>query len=61
MYTLTLCIGMFLSLCGQFRTYEYPSLEECERARASIPSKTIGDGYAICAPTKQEPSKKGTP
>lgn len=52
-YTLTLCIGMFLSLCGQYRTYEYPNLNECERARASIPAKTIGDGYAVCAPTKQ--------
>jgi hypothetical protein len=49
-YTLTLCIGMFLGLCGSVRTYDYPSLQECEKAKAGVPEKAIGDGYAICAP-----------
>ena len=52
-YTLTLCLGMFLSICGQVRTYDYPSLAECEAAKAGIPQKTIGGGYAVCAPKTQ--------
>lgn len=54
MYTLTLCLGMFLAICGQIRNFEYPTLQECERARDAVPAKVIGDGYAICAPTNKE-------
>lgn len=49
MYTLTLCIGIFLGLCGQVRTYDYPTLAECEAARKGISARTLGDGYSICA------------
>jgi len=48
-YTLTLCLGMFLGLCGQYQLYHHPTLAECEAAKAGISQKAIGDGYAICA------------
>lgn len=48
-YTLTLCLGMFLSRCGQVRTYDFLTLAECEAAKASISKEAIGSGYAICA------------
>lgn len=48
-YTLTLCLGMFLSLCGQVRTYDYPTFAECEAARLAVSKNAIGDGYTICA------------
>ena len=54
-YTLTLCLGMWLSLCGQIRTIDYPSAEACEKARLTVPQKAIGDGYAICAPKTENP------
>jgi hypothetical protein len=44
---------MFLGICGQTRTYDYPTRAECEAAKAGIPQKSIGDGYAICAPKTQ--------
>jgi hypothetical protein len=56
-YTLTLCLGMWLSLCGQIREYEYQSAAECEKARSAVSPKAIGDGYAICAPTKPKEKK----
>lgn len=56
-YTLTLCLGMFLGICGQTRTYDYPTRAECEAAKASIPQKSIGGGYAICAP--KTPPREG--
>jgi len=61
MYTLTLCIGMWLGTCGQHRAYDYPTLQECERARDAFPKNVLGSGYAVCVPKTQEPSKKGTP
>ena len=51
-YTLTLCLGMFLSICGQHKSYDYPNLQECERARDAFPKEVIGDGYALCVPKK---------
>lgn len=54
-YTLTLCIGMWMHTCGQHRTFDYPTIQECERARDAFPKDVIGKGYAVCAP------KKGTP
>jgi len=53
MYTLTLCIGITLGICGQIVKFDFPSYDECERERI----KQIGsvrDGYAVCAPTKTE-------
>ena len=50
-HTLTLCLGMFMSLCGSIKTFDYPTLAECEKARDAVSKKAIGDGYAICAPT----------
>ena len=51
-YTLTLCLGMFMSLCGQYRSYDYPTLQECERARDAFPKAVIGSGFALCVPKK---------
>ncbi len=54
-YTLSLCLGMFLGTCGAFRTFDYPTAAECEAARKNVSVKSIGDGYAICAPKKEKP------
>lgn len=53
MYTLTICIGMFLAICGQVREYDYPSQIACEQARTAFSPKVLGDGYAICHPKKE--------
>ncbi len=55
MTTLTLCLGVFMFMCGQIREYDYPTPEACERAKQAMPTKVIGDGYAICAPKKATP------
>lgn len=57
-YTLTLCLGMFLKICGSYKEYEYPTKQECLEARTQVSIKTIGDGYAVCAPTKKDEVKK---
>ena len=49
-YTLTACFGMWLGLCGTIKTFDYPSMKECEQARMSLSTQSIGAGYAICAP-----------
>jgi hypothetical protein len=51
-YTLTICFGMWMSLCGSVRTFEYPTLEDCDRARMTVPASAIGKGYAVCALTQ---------
>lgn len=48
-YTLTLCLGMYFGLCGRYATHDFPTLAECEVAKASISKEVIGSGYAICA------------
>lgn len=48
-YTLTLCLGMFLGLCGQIREFDYPTAADCEAARSKVSEKTLGKGYAVCA------------
>lgn len=53
-YTLTLCLGMFLGICGSGRSFEYPTHAECEQARLAVPARSIGSGYAICAPTERK-------
>ena len=53
-YTLTLCLGMFMSMCGSIKTFDYPTQAECEKARDAISKKAIGDGYVICAPKQKE-------
>lgn len=55
-YTLTLCIGMFLSVCGSVRTFDFPDRDSCERERAAQ-LRVVGGGYAICAP-KNQPKKE---
>jgi hypothetical protein len=55
MTTLTLCLGMWLSICGQIQTYDYSTPEACERARKAIPALALGHGYAICHPKKAAP------
>ena len=44
---------MFLGACGQLRTYDYPTLADCEKARLVFSEKAVGSGYVICA-TKKE-------
>lgn len=53
-YELVLCASMFLGICGQSARYDYPSFEQCEQARKSIPAKAIGPGYAICKPKTKD-------
>ena len=53
-YTLTLCIGIWLGLCGQYRTFDYSTLQECEKARDVFAAQPTGKSYAICAPKKKE-------
>lgn len=53
-YELVLCAGMFFGLCGQSARYDYPSFEQCEQARKSIPATAIGSGYAICKPKTKD-------
>jgi hypothetical protein len=48
-YTLTLCIGMFMSICGQVRTAEFPDYESCNRERREQVAR-VGTGYATCTP-----------
>jgi hypothetical protein len=48
-WTLTLCIGMFLGTCGSVRTFDFPDRDSCERERAAQ-LKAVGGGYAVCAP-----------
>jgi len=52
-YTLTLCLGMFLAICGSTQKFEFPTKQECEEARSKVNPKSIGDGFAVCAPTKR--------
>lgn len=56
-YTLTLCIGMWLATCGSVRTFDFPDRDSCERERAAQ-IKTVGSGYAICAP--KQPAARST-
>ena len=53
-YTLTLCLGMFLGICGGFKTFDYPTQADCEKARETVSKKAIGDGYAICVPKQSK-------
>lgn len=53
MTTLTLCIGMFLSICGSVRTFDFPDMASCNAER-QVQLKAVGNGYAACA------LKKGT-
>jgi hypothetical protein len=55
-YTLTACFGIFLGICGQIQRYDYPSFNQCEKARISLPVASIGNGYAICYPKQQQKS-----
>lgn len=49
MYTLTLCIGIFLGVCGQAREFDYQDEAACQRARVQQ-LQMVGGGYAVCAP-----------
>jgi hypothetical protein len=48
-YTLTLCIGMFMSICGQLRTADFPDYDSCNRERQAQLLR-VGTGYAVCSP-----------
>jgi len=53
MYTLTLCIGITLGICGQIRKFDFQTYEECDKERIKqIPY--VRDGYAVCAPTEEK-------
>jgi hypothetical protein len=65
MWTLTLCIGMWLGTCGARHTFDFPDRDSCERERAQQ-LKTVGAGYALCAPKTPAPpailpTRKETP
>jgi len=45
---------LWLGACGQHRAFDYPTLQECERARDALPREVIGKGYAICAPKQKD-------
>lgn len=53
-YTLIICAGMFLGLCGHVRKVDYPSADECNKVRVTIPAGTIGKGYVICVPKESD-------
>lgn len=52
MWTLTVCAGMWIGICGQINTHVFPDKETCYEARDHI-STTIEDGWAVCVPIKQ--------
>lgn len=56
-YTLKMCIGMFLGMCGSISNVDFPSKQECLEAREQVVnSQALGKGYAICIPkTHKEP------
>jgi hypothetical protein len=56
-YTLTVCYGMFLAICGQVRTFDFPDTASCERERTEQ-LKRVGAGYAVCAPKTTPPPKQ---
>lgn len=49
MWTLTLCVGIYLGLCGQLREVNFPDRESCERERTQQ-IQAVRGGYAVCAP-----------
>lgn len=51
-YTLVLCWGMFLSICGSVREYEFPSAEACDRERVVQMAAPTKPYYAVCRPGK---------
>jgi hypothetical protein len=51
MWTLTLCVGMFMTICGRVREAEFPDRESCERER-TYQAPRVGSGYATCTPSK---------
>lgn len=53
MYTLVLCVGMFLGMCGSSSTYKFNTKEECVEARNHL-EKSVGGGYAICVPANKD-------
>lgn len=53
-YTLFLCISISVGLCGQHRAFDYPTLQECEKARDAFMTQPTGKSYAICAPKNKD-------
>lgn len=49
MWTLKLCIGLFLGICGQYQEMDFLDQKTCEYAKSQM-NPAIGDGYAICVP-----------
>lgn len=54
MYTLFMCLGMFLGICGNVRQFDFNTIEQCEEQRKQVPKESIGKGYVICIPKQKE-------
>ena len=53
-YTLALCLGMFLGMCGTRSTSEHPTYEACDKERqVQIALKNPSLKYATCSVTKK--------
>ena len=52
-WTLTLCIGIFLGVCGSRQVYDYSSQEDCYRAQKEAQARP-NIAFAVCAPKKVE-------
>lgn len=48
-YTLTICFGVFMAICGQQRKIDFPDWHSCDRERQAQ-VRHVGNGWAICHP-----------
>jgi len=54
-YTLSLCLGMFLGLCGEAREFDYPTYEACAKERdVQLAIKNNNIKRATCSPKPKE-------
>ena len=57
-YTLALCLGMFLGVCGMHSTSKHPTYEACVKERdAQVALKNQSLKYATCSITIKEQTK----
>lgn len=56
-YTLVICYGVFLGICGQIQTIDFPSYEACNTERAAVLAQPTKPYYALCRP-KLPPVKR---
>lgn len=52
LYTLTLCFGTWMSICGMTAVQDFPDRDSCERERVRLER---AGGYAMCAPRIVKP------